>query len=490
MLFKKTVCAIAAAAMFFNISFTTARASAEDTPPLRLLTVNAGDICDDETDMSYLGGNCFWGSSNNIYMLDDQALSEWRRTGKANFIKLSCDMELEGMFLNSLCTELGGEYLQFVKVGSDGMASDYYVFRIDKDLKKLCFAYSYSDGTLFTNKDGYSFVRGLNDGGNTVVFDPSGNMTETPFPKKGGSLSVGLLVGGDHLAYLIWNSDVTWKDGKEWYDYAVYALKRDGRLDVIYEKEQVNEFSTLSSNSDNCIIWMHNEPSQVLNQYMIYSAENGKIYPLGEIMTYRHMGEPDYFMTEPGDIADGIKDDRVVLHNRIRRYADLSGGDMINEEWYYLVKLNENAPAQIVSKRYDEIGSGNGGIYPVKFDDGRYGYIDKDGNELARFDAAGEFMGDHAAVVKDGSVYLIDRGMNIVSNGISAETFMLYQPNGEVFEFFDGSKDIIATYSDNFVGAEENSKDDPSVGAADALVPIILVSGAALIVSSKRAKKK
>lgn len=483
MLFNKILCGVTAALLFFNVSLITARASIAEVPPLKLLTVNVDDICG-EASLDSIGGNCYIDCNNNIYMLDDRALSEWRRTGKANFSKLSCDMDLKDMYYNRIHVDVSDGYIQFFKRRPDTSDHDCFVFRLDEDAKKLSLAYSCPRSRLNLNLDGYSYSYDLNGDGKFIVTDPSGNITETPFPRNDGSHINFYEAHGEYIAYCVWESYVHMKDGRMTHEYAVYAFKRDGGCEKIYGEDGVNNFNVESSGF-NCIMWRYNEPSWPLYIYKILSEEDNMVYWLGETLTYQHMGEPDYFMTEPGLIGSEIKDQRVVLYNRISYF----GNEKEDETLYYLVKLNENAPAQIISKRYRHLEEAGGGFYLAETYEGKTGFIDKDGNELAMFDNAGEFRGEYAPVVKDGKVYLIDRNMKIVSEGISADIQGSHNFGKDLFFLHDGDKELIATYADNLADAEGNG-DNPVVGAADVLIPTAFAGGTAAAVSFKRHKKK
>lgn len=493
MFFRRAVCVAAVAAVFFNISFLTARASWANVPPLKLLTVGTEDICGKDNFSGYLGADCIRCIDGSVYMLDDDAISKWRSTGKANFTKLSVDVDLKGMERG---TEVGsdGEYMQFSKRIPDTYDYEYYVVHIDKKSKSLNLAYSWTGRNFTTRRDGYSCAIDTVGSGKVIIFDPSGNTKEMPCPKNGGSMESWQVFDGQYIAVFTWKSFIILEDEKVYYDNVTYGVKTDGGIEEIFAVEKSTYFTVFDASS-NCIMWKYNIPSQVLYQYVLFSLEDNKLYKLNEVMTYRHMGEPDFFMTEPDRFASPVNDRRVVLWKRIGGYKS---GDPFaaqyksdeDEFWYYLVRLNENDDADIITKRYDYIGEGNGGIYPMRTYDGRCGYIDKDGNELAMFDRTGEFCGKYAPVFENGGVYLIDRNMNIVSDPIFVDNFSGFWNYGDVFEIHNGYETILATYADNFVDTKGNSTDNPTVGAADLLAPIILMGGAAVVVSSGKAKKR
>ncbi len=74
-----------------------------------------------------------------------------------------------------------------------------------------------------------------------------------------------------------------------------------------------------------------------------------------------------------------------------------------------------------ISEGYSRMYTADGEIYLAEKADGTWGYLNNKGKELAFFDDASDFIGDYAPVIKDGKAYLIDRNMNIVSDGVEAD---------------------------------------------------------------------
>lgn len=58
--------------------------------------------------------------------------------------------------------------------------------------------------------------------------------------------------------------------------------------------------------------------------------------------------------------------------------------------------------------------------------DGKYGYIDHEGNVIEMFDDAGNFADGRAVVIEDGQAYLIDEEFNRTETGIAADSVAAY----------------------------------------------------------------
>lgn len=69
--------------------------------------------------------------------------------------------------------------------------------------------------------------------------------------------------------------------------------------------------------------------------------------------------------------------------------------------------------------------------------DGKYGYIDHEGNVMEMFDGASGFVNGMAAVIEDGQVYMIDEEFNRTETGIAADSVTVC---GEMFVLENGDE--------------------------------------------------
>lgn len=516
MKFGKVLCGSLAALM--AMSTTAIAAQAEETARYKLVTAGVSDITGENAFNYNMGCNIYADSKNNFYMLDDKALEEWKKTGKADFTKLSCDTDLSGMeFWGG---NFDGGYVQFVKRDSDNNITERKALRFDKASDMVKLAYTLPADWSFTNSDGYtiSFIQTSDKELNVITYDPSGNKTTKTMTFSGDKLwySGGASSGGKYVGYFMWKSS---KGAKEVYGdtftvygYEVYGVRKDGELDLINKNAETYGFGYRRCN-ENCVAWGDQALARSMN-YKLYSTENNKIYELGDSFTYKHLGESGFYIMDPGNVYGKIHDERVILGDKI--------GPADDDMRYILVKLNEGSTAEPISKQYKEMSTDDGKTYLVKTDDDKWGYIDSNGNELAMFDDAGEFVGDYAPVVKNGKGYLIDRNMNKVSDEIAADGVGTFSE--ELFRFYNGNKQTLVTYaaaetkpddtssaptssaltsseptsseptssapasSDTTSSGTPGGNDNPNSGIAIALIPVALIGGAAVIVSKKRKK--
>lgn len=499
MKFGKVLCGVTAALM--ALSTTAIVAQAEEAEQFKLQTVSASDVCGEDVFVYHLGANCLTDSKNNIYMFDDKSLEDWKKTGKADFKKLSCDTDLSGMEWWSGNFDEG--YVQFAKRDSDNNVTERKVLHLDKATGTVKLAYTLPTDWCYTNLDGYTLTRTVNGKDiSLIVYDPTGKKSSRSFTLLNDvdNWFLSATRGGEYVGYFMWKSSESTAEvygGKvPVCGFELYGIKRNGELDLIHKSDRadIQEFGIYGC-SENCVMWYEmTTVHAVLDE--LYSLENNKTYMLGAYGSY----------------CGKIYDERVIIGVP----ADNTSNDMS----YFLEKLNPNEEAEPISKQYKSMSTNDGKIYLVKTDDGKWGYIDINGKELAMFDDAGDFVGDYAPVVKNGKGYLIDRNMNKVSDEITADRVGTF--SGELYRFSNGNKMTLATYaaaeskpddtsseptsseptssastsseptssvpvsSDTASSGTTGGNDNPNSGVAIALIPIALIGGAAVVVSKKR----
>lgn len=520
MKFRKVLCGSIAALM--AMSTTAIVAQAEETEQVKLVTVSTSEVCGEDSFVYYLGANCFTDSNNNIYMLSDKALEDWKKTGKADFGKLNCDTDISGMV--NWSGNLDDGYFQFAKLDSDNNVTERKVVHLDKASGTVKLSYTLPVRWSFTNPDGYS-ISFNNTSPKTVdviVYDPTGKETTKTFTFDGNGyawFNGGASYGGKYVGYFMWKSSEgateVYGDSLTVYGYEVYGVRKDGELDLINKNAETYGFGYRRCN-ENCVAWGDQGLARAF-YVKLYSVEDNKTYDIGDTFTYKHVGESGFYIMGLGSVYGKIHDERVILGDKI--------GSADDGMRYILVKLNDGSTAEPISKQYKAMSTDDGKIYLVKTDD-KWGYIDNNGRELAMFDDAGGFIGDYAPVVKNGKGYLIDRNMNKVSDEIAADSVGTF--SGELFRFHNGNKQTLVTYAaaeskpddtsseptsseptssaptssepisneptssapassdTTSSGTAGGDNDNPNSGAAMALVPVALIGGAAVVVSKKR----
>lgn len=176
-------------------------------------------------------------------------------------------------------------------------------------------------------------------------------------------------------------------------------------------------------------------------------------------------------------------DANAILKDDIEPFAKLDGefprpyklyGDvalaMVDDD-YALFDYKNN---KVLGSSYKSVSTqDNGKTFLVKNNDGKWGYIDANGNETGEmFDDASSFIGDYAAIVKDGKAYWIDRDMNVISDGIPAvggytlgkKLAQMNTEDGAVLMTFAESTQVSKT---DFTDEKTNIHITVSVGAFD-----------------------
>lgn len=151
---------------------------------------------------------------------------------------------------------------------------------------------------------------------------------------------------------------------------------------------------------------------------------------------------------------NGIKDSSSeIFNNKLIIQSSRYDADDV----YALYDLEQN---KIISEGYSFLYTNDGKIYPASKADGTWGYLDSNGNEIQFFEDAGDFIGDYAPIVKDGKAYLIDRNMNIVSNGTEADGVQTINEN--LYAVYNGDESYLMTFKlNNAAATDEPVVDEP-----------------------------
>ena len=120
---------------------------------------------------------------------------------------------------------------------------------------------------------------------------------------------------------------------------------------------------------------------------------------------------------------------QVLEDNEIVYPEDTTGTDEFGD--YPIVASSRTVitdESLIAIGEYIELGETN---YWLIKNEGKWGYIDHSGTEIAMFDDAAKFTNGYAMIIEDGKAYFIDENMQKFGEGIPATTVRTY---GELFE--------------------------------------------------------
>lgn len=342
---------------------------------------------------------------DKIIRIGDKEIANWRSTGKLEPTEIKSDVDLSNATVSGDFSK--DNYL----LCNDHTKDVYSVLKLDEASGKLTKVYDIGEGSVSSCGNGYcigyeSSMRGTNI---TAVYTPKGekiDLTDKSFKAMSWTAN-GM---GKYLAYAVATSDFT----------KLYGICTDGSFEEVYTASDV---SSLSGGNGYVQIGSMMDPA-----FNIILTADGKTYNIGEI---------DRF-----DKITSVYGTSAVL-------AVVVGYDentWQNKYNYKLINIADNGKE--ISKTYSFMATEDyGKTYLVQTEDGKWGYIDGTGKEIAMFDDAGSFNdnGLYAPVVQDGKGWLIDKNMNQVSEKIDATGCVTM--GAELFRFTTAGGNVCVTSS-------------------------------------------
>ena len=516
MRFTKVLCGVTAALTVLSSTAVVAQAQAL-AEEMKLLTVPVSNL-NGAKNIGYMSSGYFSSDINSYLKISSGDVANWRETGELSFSVVECEPGLADLDLWS--GDLDGGYLQRVKRDANGNVTERRVVHLDKAANKISTVYTMpADSWGYTNPDGYSVSFVESDKSVTLnVYDPSGKITSSTLTYTGEDemwYSGGATKGGEYVGYIMFKTAYYPPTGEGYnesihrYDLDLYLIKKSGEM-VLVQKEEGRGYFGTNGAVPNGMMWNSGLPPIAPMKY-IYSFDSGKIF---------EVKNSDFIDSDRRSVSVSKLDGKLYGTKAI-----ISGTEYESQETgYVLVDLRDGARAELLSKCYKNISTKDGKIYLVQSFDNKWGYIDSNGKELAFFDDAGDFNGDYAPVVKNGKAYLIDRNMKKVSEEITADgvttmgdelfrirngsnySLMTFakadkpvEPNtstptseptsSEPASSTASSSETVSSAASDSSAAEPSGSDNPTTGAAMALIPVALIGGgAALVVSRKRRK--
>lgn len=344
---------------------------------------------------------------NKIIRIGEKEIGQWRTTGKLEPTNIQCDVDVSGMEYWAGNFD-NGSYVMFAP-DHDNPRRHYYAFKLDEAGGKLTKAYDFvygSEDSFFeTTKflsSGYAFC-----GTERMIFNfdymytPTGEKIEAKMPEEAVDwvFSDGT---GKYAAFASTGNTGVGETGK------IYGITKNGNAEEVASRPNSSLYG--GTYKYNYAIYPCSEYGTNDNKILIYSSADEKLYEI---------------KLSEGEVYYDVNASAVTVEG--------SG-------YYKLIDLN----GKDLSKTYALIETQDGGkTYLVQTADGKWGYIDSTGKELAMFDDAGSFNGNglYAPVVQDGKGWLVDKNMDQVSEKIDAtgcttigkELFRFETANGNMF---------------------------------------------------------
>ncbi len=469
--------AAAALAAVSTVTCVAATANAEATKQ-KLLTAELSEI--DNANHTYYFGDGYVGYNNtddpNVKSDMDGLvhinLEKWRETGKLSYTKVESDLDMTDLVPASGGFANNGSYMQFRRLDADEKPKEVIVAHLDKENNKLSTAYTYEvDNNLsITSPDGYTFFMKNNNKETSVltysVYSPDGTQTEDKTisyaNEEWDSWQMNRSSIEKYVAVLqirVAGSSVSDGYDQPRGDFEMYGVCKDGSLEKVNRTEGAYQYH-IDSASNNYISWRTSNVWGLANQVNVYT-EDGKTHTLSR--NIKCADGTEFFIQ---GLMGKIFGTRAIAYSTVYNDGEKPWCALIDIEGNTTVSTLDDV-SNALSKAYRNIITDDGEMYLVQTNDGKWGFIDNNGNEIKTgLDYASGFNGDYAPVVQGGKGSLIDKNMNRVTVEVDGVTMCNTVDDGfYVFSTNDGGM-LFATYSNETV-AEPVSDPESSAPASE-----------------------
>lgn len=462
MTLKRTLCAAAALA----VTATALAVPASAATAKKLLIEPTTTIGEDVNDIGKIYSDNLYCTVNDVSIsgfcsISSKDIKKWRESGVFSYTDVTVDGDLDYEHLGGF-SDIPMLYNEDADSGS---VSKRYVYDFNGS-DKLTIKYT-TENWAGATSSGYIVQDTVTPDKLTInIIAPDGAATSSEIdlavdPKdktqpcfwyiraiENNSDYVGALLYVDKLE--------TEDDFGYFYGLNLALIKEDGTAETVWSNT-VPYFGGLLGISDEYVVFA--APEYVVkggNSVYAYNISTGEVKVTnlyyGDVrLTNSDGSEADSDATYTLDSVTSIYGDKGIAHY----YNNYNGDDA-----YALVELADGAYAPI-SGYYAGMYTMDGELYLVKTADGKWGYINSNGELLKTFDDAGEFNGKYAPVINDGKAYLINRNMKRVSEKIDAEGVGTLD-NGLYRVTIDGEK-YFMTYADaDDTAAEEPADETPA----------------------------
>lgn len=464
MTLKRTLCAAAALAVTATALAVPASAATAKT----LLTEPVKTVSENEAIWSM--GNPLYGRTgddgylNSFYSITESDIKSWRETGEFSYNEVevsgNIDYDMLSPANNMIC-----------KV-SDGSIKKAYAYDFNgKDALSVKYVV---DGWANATDDGYTVqFSSAPDKLTMYVTDPSGNVSSSsldiavhPFDETCAYFwrMQPLRDNSDYVCAVLYADKVEFLCEDEYYGNVfdvslnLALVKKDGTTEKVWN-DTIQKFTGILGAGDDYVVFATSKNLVVGLTAYAYNMSTGKVIDTSWYEGYVKLTNSDGSEAEYDGKAytlnsvSSIQGDKAIAH-----YTWSYNGE--SADGYALIELTDGAYAPI-SGYYAGMYTMDGEMYLVKTADGKWGYINSNGELLKTFDDAGEFNGKYAPVINDGKAYLINRNMKRVSEKIDAEGVGTLD-NGLYTVTIDGEK-YFMTYADaDDTAAEEPADETPA----------------------------
>ena len=395
----------AAAAAAIAVSAFSVQASAAQKK-LGLLTMPLSELSGNGISSLGDGLYCTFDESSHIngfISITDDDLANWRENGKLTWTEVKAD----GIDF-SKHVDVSGRVAKYLD--DNDKATNYLVYTFNgKDEVTVTYE---SDKWLYVRDDGNIVELGENAGSNTLsvsVISPEGDKNTADFTLDNviSYWNAAAINTGDNAAMVIHLESVKEVEDEYYGNYYDMVVSLD-LVDINGSTKHIDSFASQSFAYYGAYCFGSSASlvkGETIKRFDVNTNEFTELYLAGEKTTERGVVYTlDAVNNYNKNMAVGTYLDRT--HSG-KNYATA------------LVDLNDNG--RVISDMYSYIGLDDSGINLVETLDGKWGYMNNDGELLKTFDDAGSFEGDYAPVVKDGKAFLIDRNLNRVSEKIKAD---------------------------------------------------------------------
>ncbi len=469
MILKRTLCAAAALAVTATALAVPASAATAKkllVEPFAILGEDINDIGETYSDHLYYTISDV--SASDFCSFSSKDIKKWRESGDFSYTDVTVDGDLD-------YDHLGGfsdTPMLYNEDTDSGSVSKRYVYDFNGS-DKLTIKYTTEDWAG-VNDNGYIMQTTKSPDKLTInITAPDGSMSSSSFDlavdpedeTRTCYWSLGVIANNsDNVGALLYVDRVeTEDDFGYFYGLNLALIKEDGTAETVWSNT-VPYFGGLLSTEDDYVVFA--APEYVVkggNSVYAYNISTGEVKVTnlyyGDVrLTNSDGSEADYDATYTLDSVSTIYGDKGIAHYKYNYDGD-------SRDAYALVELADGAYSSI-SGYYAGMYTQDGEMYLVKTADGKWGYINSNGELLKTFDDAGEFNGKYAPVINDGKAYLINRNMKRVSEKIDAEGVGTID-NGLYAVIIDGEK-YFMTYADADETAMEEPADESAVSEDNA----------------------
>ena len=490
---KKLISGIIAAATAFSAMTAFSCTGYAEDGLMRIISVPFESI-EGAADLIIAGGGYFscheevGGEETALVYISDKDIENWRQTGEFTYNKVKSDLGIEEMATSggfwhgnkaviyapgtdtSYLAELSEDGTTFVTLKED---DGWYI----ADARGYC--------TYVTREDNTFYYTIEKPDGSTVGGKASGE------PDENNAIArIMESYNGDYIfLYTISEKSEQTDDG--WvYTYGLYGVDENGTATKLAEVE-----NAVSIDWRNDCDYIQNENFTLTDGTVtsLYIDMNGRLITVDASTVIPEI--PGYALNSVlsifGDsaILEYIGEDESDLRYVLCEIGEDGSFSLLNDKVYTYL--------QLMNSYCYTMGEFADNTEPLLFErDGIWGYVSKNGEEIATFDDAANFLdSEYAPVYQDGRYYLIDKQMNRVSEDIDCD--FANSMGSELFFLIKDGVNYLATYvapgdgaydsAGSLAGDTDENKGNPDTGVVVCVAaPIIAGSVLTAVLSRKR----